>query len=534
MLSSLQTSCAEVESPASRPSRFRSALPYLCLGLAVALYLFPFVRVLTWAPDEGAYEYNALMTLHGALPGRDFLEMYAPGSFYWLALFFKLFGASVGTARGLLLCEGVATALLIFHLSRRIGASGLLASIFVVPFSIPLVVMNSEHYDANLFALCSFAVFLAAQRKLAPENPNLAKGRLLLFIAGLLAGCTSCIVQQKGLLFLIALILSLLVLHSRGRLGLNLIVFAGYSCALGAELLVYVVRKGVPDLIYADLTLPLKIYSNLNAVSYGFPLWNHWFPWWFHVTHASFPLPLAVILTVAIGIPFLVIVLAPLLPALAYVWRPSILRRDLLPYWFAAYAMSASEMHRHDIGHLRNGCLLLVVLFFALCETQKRNFPKQLAVLVAGCAVLNGAIYMLGALSAKTVIPTRRGTLLAQKPDKALEFLLAHTYPGQDVFVYPYRPLYYFLADLRNPTRFSTLVYDPSTAPFFQEAIRELDRKKVRYVLSDTMFSGQNLTALFPAYRVPPRDKLILEPYLETHYHQIALENGFRILERNR
>ncbi len=533
MVSSGLTHCPALESPVSRSSRFRSALPYLCLGLAVALYLYPFVRVLTWAPDEGAYEYNARITLHGALPGRDFLELYAPGSFYWLALFFKLFGVSVGTARGLLLCEGVATALLIFHLSRRIGASGLLAAIFVVPLSIPLVVMNSEHYDANLFALCSFAVFLAGQRKLAPESLNPAKGRALLFVAGLLAGCTSCFIQQKGLLLLIALIASIVVLCS-DRLRLAMIVFAGYGCALAAELLVYIVRRGIPDLIYADVVLPLSTYSNLNAVSYGFPLWQHWFPWWFHVTHAICPLPLAAVLTSAISVPFLVIVLVPLLPALACFWRPTIMRRDLLPYWFAAYALWLSELHRLDIGHLRNGCLILVVLFFAICETQKANFPKQLVVLVAGCAVLNGAIYMLGALSAKTVVQTREGRLLAQKPDKALQFLLAHTYPGEDVLVYPYRPLYYFLADLRNPTRFSTLVYYPGTAAFFEEAIRDLDQKKVRYVLSDTAFSGQNLTALFPAYRVPPRDKLILEPYLESHYHQVGLENGFRILERNR
>ncbi len=506
----------------------------MCVAVAVALYLFPFVRVLTWVPDEGAYEYSARMTLDGALPGRDFLEMYAPGSFYWLALFFKVFGVSVATARGLLLCEGVATALLIFHLSRLVGASGLLAAVFIVPLSIPLAVMNSQHYDANLFALCSFAVFLAAERRLAIEDSKRGKGRLLLFVAGLLAGCTSCFIQQKGLLFALALIFSVLVLHSTSRLRLALVIFAGYCCAPATELLLYIVRRGVPDLIYADLTLPLKTYQNLNAVAYGFPLWEGWIPSWFRVTHAIFPLPVAAILTGANSIPFLLVVLVPLLPALAYLAGFPILRRELLPYWFAAYAMCLSELHRLDMGHLRNGCLILVVLFFALCETDKRSFPKQLALLVAACMVLNAVVYMLGALSAKTVVQTRRGDLLAQKPDAAMEFLLAHTYPGQDVFVYPYRPLYYFLADLRNPTRFSALVYDPGIVPFFKEAIRDLEAKKVRYVLWDTTLAGQKLTAMFPAYRVPPDNQLVMEPYLESHYHQIALENGFRILERNR
>jgi hypothetical protein len=40
------------------------------------------------------------------------------------------------------------------------------------------------------------------------------------------------------------------------------------------------------------------------------------------------------------------------------------------------------------------------------------------------------------------------------------------------------------------------------------------------------------LTALFPAYRQPPADQLIMEPYLEAHYRQIGFEKQFRILER--
>ncbi len=92
--------------------------------------------------------------------------------------------------------------------------------------------------------------------------------------------------------------------------------------------------------------------------------------------------------------------------------------------------------------------------------------------------------------------------------------------------------MYYFLADVRNPTRFSALMYDPSTNFLFREAVRDVDSKKVRYVLWDTVFAGENLRSVFPAYHPPAPDKLIMEPYLQTHYRQIGFENGFRILER--
>src|SRR5689334_24630307 len=88
--------------------RFRVAIPYLLLAALSAAYLFPFVQILTWNPDEGIYLYGAQLAARGAIPGHDFVELQGPGSFYWLALFFKLFGTSIYTARAVLLLTGVA------------------------------------------------------------------------------------------------------------------------------------------------------------------------------------------------------------------------------------------------------------------------------------------------------------------------------------------------------------------------------------------------------------------------------------------
>ncbi len=503
---------------------------YCIIGLLAGLFLFPFVRVLTWCPDEGIYLYASAQVAHGAIPGRDFVQENAPGAYYWLAWFFKLFGTSFLTARALLLVTGVATALLIFHLSRRAGGTGLFAATFFLVTGIPLMVMNSPHYDSNLFAFASFAVFLAA----GTHQFGTRSHYWLLTAAGLLAGWTSCILQQKGLLFALAFAITLFLLHGKRAIRPAIALASGYAVVLFAMIGIYAYNGTLSDLFLSAVKLPLSSYQHLNAAPYGFLLWNVMIPRWFAFTKALLPIWIAAPVTGLFSAPFLLAVAVPAAVAvLGYMYRREAFRPLFLPYWVTAYAMWLSELHRQDIGHLRNGCLLLVVLFFVLLEKFGNGAQRFAMMLICIGIVLNGTVYVMAAMSARTVIQSRRGALLAQEKDPALEFLLRHTQPGDYAFVYPYHPIYYFLADLRNPTRFSVLLYNHKHDPLLDEAMRDLDSRKPRYALSDTAFSGEALKTLFPAYEVPaPQDQLV-ERYLDSHYHQIAFENGFRILERN-
>ncbi len=532
-MSSVQANWAQVEVSSIRPRALNRIFPYIFLGLLAALYLFPFVRVLTWAPDEGVAEYGAQMVLHGGMPARDFIELYAPGSYYWLALIFKLFGTTVIAARGLLLFEGVATALLVTYLSRRIRGVGLFAMVFVLTTSIPMDVINSPHYDANFFALLSFAIFLSAEHRIRPDGRNGGLSYWLMLLAGLLAGWTSCLLQEKGFYLALAFLISLAILHKRESLRFAAIVLAGFLLPIAAGLSFYAAAGALPDLIYANFALPLSVYRGINAAPYGYPLWEKTLPVWFSMLHRILPLPLTIVFVGALSVPFLLILILPMAtPVLGYLERSTAFGREWLPYWLVACALAVSELHRLDLGHARHGCVMLVVLFFALCEIQKKKFLRQAAVAVMACVILSGAVDMLAVLGCRIPIQTRRGTLLARESDSALEFLLHHTRAGDEVLVYPYRPVYYFLADLRNPTRLSCFMYGNGTEPLFREAVRDIDRQKVRYVLWDTVFSGENLRSIFPSYRVPPPNQLIMEPYLESHYRQVGFENGFRILER--
>jgi hypothetical protein len=482
---------------------------------------------LHWCPDEGAYLYGAELVLRGALPGRDFFEQYGPGCFFWLAGVMKVFGAGILPMRGLLLLIGVGSALLLFRISRQMGGTGVLAVLSFVPLSISfLMVMNSQHYDGNFFTLFAFAVFVAGTKR--PVIPA-----RLLFAAGALAGLASWMIQQKGVLLLMAMLAALPIAQETKRLRSAAWLVFGFSLAIAAELAPYVKQHAIGDLIYSDFQIPASTYEKVNAVYYGFPLWSSWLPRWFETFHRSFVSPVALMLAGAVALPLFLVVLAPLLPVLAHLlgWRP--LRRDVLPYWIAGYALWLSELHRFDIGHLRNGCVLLVAVFLTLLETAPYRYAKRVGVIIASCSLLIGGIYVFGALGAKIPIETRRGTLWADKPDHVMQFLMAHTHPGEYVFVYPYRPVYYYLADLRNPTRVAAYMYSPEIAGIFRQEVENIDRKKVRYVLFDSNFSGERLKDVFPNYHPPKPQDQIFEPYFDSHYHEVALKDGFRILERN-
>ena len=116
--------------------------------------------------------------------------------------------------------------------------------------------------------------------------------------------------------------------------------------------------------------------------------------------------------------------------------------------------------------------------------------------------------------------------------DSVLDFLTTRVKPGEAIFVYPYAPMYYFLSAARNPTRYSLLMYQMNTESQFRDAVQSLETNKVRYVIWDRSFP-QWINKGFPAYRIPPPDKLIMEPYLLDHYRVVGgTDTGFQFLER--
>jgi hypothetical protein len=192
----VMTALPEIRSSAQATSA-RPYLRYILFALCFSLYLLPFMRLLLLGTDEGTLVHGAVRIVHGQVFARDFFEVIGPGTFYGLAAFFKLFGATFLTSRIYLFFTSLGTALLLYYLSRRVCEKyQLLPSVlfFAVSFGM-LWPAISHHTDSNFVAILAFTCLVLWQD---------TRRSILLLIAGALAGAATCILQPKGMLLFCA------------------------------------------------------------------------------------------------------------------------------------------------------------------------------------------------------------------------------------------------------------------------------------------------------------------------------------------
>jgi hypothetical protein len=126
---------------------------------------------------------------------------------------------------------------------------------------------------------------------------------------------------------------------------------------------------------------------------------------------------------------------------------------------------------------------------------------------------------------------TRIGTVAVFKNDPVLAYLDANVPPGQEIFVYPCAPIYYFLSSTTNPTIWSGLGYHYNSPADFQQVVRTLDQHRVQYIVWDTGLEARALK-LFFSLKPPRPDERIIEPYIASHYNVVWAQNDVRILQR--
>jgi 4-amino-4-deoxy-L-arabinose transferase-like glycosyltransferase len=520
----------EVESePATYPPMAkvtkRRYFPYLIFTLCAGLYLVPFMRLLLQTPPEGLLVYGAVRIVHGQVFARDFFEVVGPGTFYWLALFFKLFGVTFAATRICLFVTSLGTALAMYFLSRRIcGQYQILPCILLAgTYFGTLWPAISHHVDSNCFALLAVVCVIVWQDK---HNPG------LLFAAGALAGATTCFLQQKGGLLLIALLLWLWLQRRRKSTSLLSLGAAagGYISVLALMLVYFWTQHALSDLVYANVVWPAQHYSAVNVVPYAQDMirgcWDH-----FVIAKSGFRWT---ILTASVLIaPFLLVAALPaLLPALAARSIRNSVRPEIVLYWLCGLALWLSEIHRKDIFHLAFGSPLLIILCVYYLQQYRAKVADLALQILAISATCLAAFNLFLALTARPTT-TRVGSVAVLKNLSGLTALDEKVRPGEEVFAYPYCPIYYFLSATTNPTRYGGLLYNFNTPDQFDEVVQVLEQRRVKYVLWDTHFAAKEVAALFPASaRISP-GALIIEPYLESHYKVVWADANTRLLERN-
>jgi hypothetical protein len=503
----------------------RGYIPYLIFALCAGLYFLPFMRlILPGDGDEGLLVSGAARIAHGQVFARDFFEVVGPGTFYWLALFFKLFGVTFVATRLCLFVTSMGTALAMYFASRRICKQYqvlpciLLAGTYFGS-SWPAI---SHHVDSNCFALLAVACMIVwhDKRRLG-----------FLFAAGALAGATTCILQPKGILLMLALLVWAWLQHRSRSVSLSWLgaMAGGYTGVITLTLVYFWSRHALWDLLYADVLWPARNYSGVNVVPYAQGLIHYY---WDHFVIAKSGFRWTVITASILILPFLLVAALPaMLPVLAVRYRRNVARPEIALLWLCGVALWFSEFHRKDIPHLVFGSPLLMILFVYYLQQYRAKIADLALQILAISATCLACFNLFLALSARPVA-TRVGSVALLKSDPVITALQSKANAGEEIFAYPYCAMYYFLSATTNPTRYAALLYNFNTPSQFEEVVTVLDQRRVKYVVWNKGFE-KNAKTVFPGMKKVPDDQLIVEPYLETHYKVVWADADTRIMVRN-
>jgi len=510
-------------------SRWHS-LVFLC---GVALYLLPFMRLIQQFTDEGIFLSGAARIMRGQVFARDFFEMMGPGSFYYLVFFFKLFGVTILATRISLFLTFFGTAAAIYFLSCRIVPRYrfLPCLIIFATYFADYSPGISHHFDSNLLALLSVVCVVLWNEKRRPS---------LLFFVGILVGLATCTLLHKGILLFCAILLWLCLQKlpkPAFRLAISLLA-AGYFCVIVLMLGYFWSQHALTSLIQANLIWPFSHYESVNIVPYAHGIGQIWMTW----SNAGSTLGWAAyigssLLGSVLIVPALFIAALPvILSCFAYRLRSTPVHPEILLLWLCGAALFLSEMHRKDIVHLAYGTPLLVILCIYLLAEANSKLTKFTLQSVAITSVTLALVNLTFAFLV-TINSTRVGKIGMYDRDhfghdEILTMLDDHVTPGDDLFIYPYCPSYYFLSNTINPTPYSVL-YNGNELVQFQQVISILDQRKVRHVLWDTTFETKVIPRNFPGAPRNTPGMLLFEHYLNEHYKVVAEVNGFRMMERN-
>jgi 4-amino-4-deoxy-L-arabinose transferase-like glycosyltransferase len=472
-------------------------IAFLLFAFSVG-YLWLFRRYTFMEPDEGIVLQGAQRILRGQVLYRDFFSFFTPGSYYFLALLFRIFGNSFLVARTALVFFGGIYSAIAYLLARRVCSRGsaLIVAALVAITSLPYRFEVLHNWDSTLWAC--LAVYCAV-RWLESQRWTWAFG------TGSFASLTFLFEQSKGAGLVLGLGAGLAAItlldrqRSLWRRGQILGVVAGIAWPFLFTLGYFLAQHGVSAML-ADWLWPLWHYSLANRVPYGYQNWSDSTRQL--LFHTGSP-AVRLVTIVALSPCFLI----PALPIIA---------AGLLVYWvfqmWQRHAPTAVSGHYVLVCAALSGLLISVVIVRA--DIIHFMYLQPLFLLVLGWMIdgrdipgrMFGAIrpflnlyfaiafllfatpLLIRATSARNEVQTRRGAVTSSSIDTVIEYVDTHVAPGESILVYPYLPLYYYLTNTFSPTRYEYFQPGMHSAQQAQEMLDELTSARVPVVLFETSF----------------------------------------------
>ncbi len=213
----------------------------------------------------------------------------------------------------------------------------------------------------------------------------------------------------------------------------------------------------------------------------------------------------------------LCLALPALLPVLAVgmIWTQR--KTELLYLLLCVIALVASTYPRSDVAHLAYVAALPYALAGILVYRLFSARPR--AWLAAAIAIWAGVFAWQAQLPGNLrLLHTPAGDVRASVEDASMVGeLLRHVRPHDSLFVYPYKPLLYFLTQAENPTRYSYLAPGMMTRDDASLALSELDAHPPQWVLYMDLDPAE-FERVFPAGKGLDAHYPQLEHWIQTNY----------------
>lgn len=458
----------------------------LCLSIGLTLY-----RSGIDFADEGFLAYGAVRAMHGQVPNRDFVSLQPPLAFYTVAAMFRLFGTSLVSLRILGLGIYLGITLLIFGIARH-----LTSPVLSLAAAVPAAILGIPYFNfvpfsvwQGITASLAAALFLLRASSVGPSNRH---RYYLALPAGALSAASMLFRQDQGLYSAISILVYMLALKWARKPEIstpNLKRLAGFW--LGGMVLIFLpsgiywfVVGALPDMFKQLIVFPLTTYGKTSSIPLAWFSLNQSFT--FNAAACLYYLP-------------------PVIEILAAVWLfAQIVRRDFsvkeakltfITLWSALFWCQG--LTRSDYHHL----LITLAPFFVLCawcwSTVLENLGRMVAnkpkspfvparvrivtsigagVLVAGYLLAIEPVFLPSPIEAsQTVALPRAGVRVQNAPilENFIESLQSLARPGQSILCLPYQPMFYFLSERRNPTRWNYLWPGDQTPKEHQDLIRQ-------------------------------------------------------------
>lgn len=466
--------------------------------------------------DEGIYIDGARRILNGQAPYRDFFALTGPGTYWFHAAAFRVLGESLASARIPVILDSAVMLALGFWLTARLSHVWL--GLLVVAYAAvrwaapyPLFVPN-HRFDSSAAAMVALCAGLAAADGQGGRLP-----KVLCLLSGLAAAWAAWSTPTVGLV--IPLMGAWLIWRDRNmRLAAAFLagvvtVFLGGWAWLASH---HAVTPMLRSLVWTASN-----YEQANAFPYGGVIGGY--AGWFRDA-SGLELVWRALPALFLAVPALVPVVA-IVGWSVYLWRAKPqepLRQEAVLLILFTAAMVASTYPRMDLDHL--AYFLPASAAAAATVVEKCPAPRLKAVSFLGLVFVTSLViwYYAPIYLQNVALQTPVGKIVG-RPDaiRMVASVMERVPERRTLFVYPYAPVFYFLRNGVNPTRYSYLQPGMMTAADEAAVLADLTRNPPEFVL-EVPIPEEDFLRIWPGTDRARLRMNRIEHFLQTRYEEVA------------